>query len=81
MKILAYAISAIIIFLVLCFFIFFDVSRNGIALSSQTKPILKSIAGKISKVIYRFGTKFNPEGDVVPDGIDDRIKGKIKDTL
>lgn len=81
MKILIYALSAVIIFIVFCFFVFFDVSRDGIALSSQTKPILKVIAGKISGVIYRFGTKFNPEGDVVPDEIDDRIKRKIKDTL
>ncbi len=45
------------------------------------QEVVKKVAGKIKDVIYREATIHNPEGDRLPDEIDDEILGKIKEEL
>jgi hypothetical protein len=63
--------------------LFFDFSRDEsgfhVRLEDSSRELIKKIAKKVSGVIYREATEHNPEGDVLPDGIDDRIKGEIKE--
>jgi hypothetical protein len=56
-------------------------SQNGFYLSvdEKDKPVLKFFVGKINKLIYREATVHNPDGDMMPDYIDDVVKEKIKD--
>ncbi|HBO17062.1 MAG: hypothetical protein UR69_C0002G0285 [Candidatus Moranbacteria bacterium GW2011_GWE2_35_2-] len=42
---------------------------------------LKNMAKKVENLIYREATKHNPEGDFLPDQIDDRIKEEVKNRI
>lgn len=46
--------------------------------ASDSKYVLKMGVNKVKNLLYYEATIHNPEGDVIPDGIDDSIKGKIK---
>jgi len=45
------------------------------------QEIVKKTARKIKHFIYREATIYNPEGDTLPDEIDDEILNKIKEKL
>jgi len=45
------------------------------------QEIVKKTARKIKHFIYREATIHNPEGDTLPDEIDDEILNKIKEKL
>ncbi|HHX58287.1 MAG TPA: hypothetical protein GX706_00755 [Candidatus Moranbacteria bacterium] len=47
---------------------------------SNVEEKLKIGARKVVGLIYREATIHNPEGDLVPDEIDDQIKEQIKKT-
>lgn len=47
----------------------------------REKAFIKNIALKIKRVVYREAKMHNPEGDVLPDELDDEILGKIKQQL
>lgn len=55
-----------------------DAGRVSIEIREEEKGFLRDIAEKVAKIIYDEATKHNPEGDMLPDGIDDRIKEEIK---
>jgi len=42
---------------------------------------VRKAAGKLKAFIYQEATVYNPEGDVLPDGIDDELFDEIKDKL
>ncbi len=52
-----------------------------VGLSEKGRFYAKKIAHRASSIIYREATLHNPPGDVVPDGIDDKVKQEIKETL
>ena len=45
------------------------------------QEIVRKTAGKIKSFIYREATIHNPEGDMLPDEIDDEILNEIKEKL
>lgn len=45
------------------------------------KEIINENKGKVADFIYDKATKYNPEGDVLPDQYDDIIKDKINQKL
>ncbi|PIR73375.1 MAG: hypothetical protein COU40_02770 [Candidatus Moranbacteria bacterium CG10_big_fil_rev_8_21_14_0_10_35_21] len=60
------------------------VKENGetkIKISETNKEELKIFLRKIKKIIYHEATLHNPEGDMLPDNIDDDIIKKIKDKV
>lgn len=67
------------------FFYFVDINRdeNGFyfSIEESKKPLLKEIALKVKRRIYYEATIHNPEGDTLPDWVDDIIIGKIKETI
>ena len=58
----------------------FSVSFSPFSLMIQKpeKDILKKAALKAKNIIYREATQHNPPGDMLPDQIDDNLKGEIK---
>ena len=56
-------------------------SSFSVEIREEEKSFLKKVAGKIKDIIYREATEHNPEGDVLPDEIDDRIKEEIKSRI
>ena len=81
MKIAKYLFLTLIIVAFAVFFVFFRISDEGVSIKEQNRPLLKKITQKISQVVYDEATKHNPEGDFLPDQLDDSIKNKIKDTV
>ncbi|OGI27437.1 MAG: hypothetical protein A2359_04865 [Candidatus Moranbacteria bacterium RIFOXYB1_FULL_43_19] len=61
----------------------FSVSFSPFALTIQKpeKDFLKRAARKAKSIIYREATIHNPPGDLVPDQIDDSMKGKLKEII
>lgn len=53
--------------------------QKGIPIKEELKTDSKNIILQIKDVIYFEATVHNPEGDLVPDGIDDSVKGKIRE--
>jgi len=53
-------------------------SPFSLTISKPEKDFLKKVGGKIKSIIYREATEHNPEGDILPDQIDDEIKQEIK---
>ncbi len=53
-------------------------SRNP---DNSLKSILRNMAGKITGKVYQEAEKHNPEGDVLPDEVDDKIKRNIKESF
>jgi hypothetical protein len=58
----------------------FSVSFSPFSLTIQKpeKDFLKAAAQKAKNIIYREATEHNPAGDLLPDQIDDQVKGEIK---
>lgn len=80
-KIVTYIIIMILTVLITAFFFFFEIKENGIVAKDQNKPLLKIIASNLNKIIYNKATEYNPEGDLVPDEIDDQLKEKLKESI
>jgi hypothetical protein len=61
----------------------FSVSLSPFSLTIQKpeKDFLKRAGKKAKGIIYREATKYNPEGDVLPDQIDDKILNDIKNKV
>lgn len=51
------------------------------SVNKPEKDFLKRVARKVKNIIYREATVHNPEGDLIPDQIDDEIKQKVKETF
>ena len=49
-----------------------------LTIAKPEKDILKKAAQKAKNIIYREATIHNPPGDMLPDQIDDNLKGEIK---
>jgi hypothetical protein len=53
----------------------------SIKFGSVEEEFLENIARKVKDVVYDEATKHNPEGDFLPDQIDDRIKEEVKNRI
>lgn len=53
-------------------------SPFSLVISKPEKDFLKRAAQKAKNLIYREATEHNPPGDMLPDRIDDNVKGEIK---
>ena len=58
----------------------FSVSLSPFSLTIQSpeKDFLKKVVKRVEGVVYREATIHNPPGDMLPDQIDDNVKGEIK---
>jgi hypothetical protein len=58
----------------------FSVSFSPFSLTIRKpeKDFLKKVVRKIEGFVYREATIHNPPGDMLPDQIDDNVKGEIK---
>jgi hypothetical protein len=56
-------------------------SPFSIVIKSPEKDFLKRVAQKAKSIIYLEATEHNPSGDILPDQIDDSMKGKIKEIV
>lgn len=58
----------------------FSVSFSPFSLTIQKpeKDFLKKVVKKVEGFVYREATIHNPPGDMLPDQIDDNVKGEIK---
>ena len=57
-------------------------NRDGeIEVSGEAKDGIKDGAKKLDGKIYEEATEHNPEGDMLPDGIDDTIRKKLKEEI
>jgi hypothetical protein len=58
----------------------FSVSFSPFSLTIQKpeKDFLKKVLKKVEGFVYREATIHNPAGDMLPDQIDDNVKGEIK---
>jgi hypothetical protein len=61
----------------------FSVSLSPFSLTihQPEKDFLKKVVKKVEGLVYREATIHNPPGDMLPDQIDDSMKGKIKEIL
>lgn len=74
------------IFIIFFFFLFVFLGaaiiysqQKGISIGEELRTDSKNILLQIKSVIYYEAEKHNPPGDLVPDGIDDSVMGKIKE--
>jgi D-alanine-D-alanine ligase-like ATP-grasp enzyme len=81
MKIVGYIILNVFVVAAIIFFYFFKIEEKGIKIREENKILLKIIVRKAERIVYDEATKHNPEGDLVPDKIDDDIKNKLKQSL
>ncbi len=75
------ALIILIILLLLIFAIpnFIKINDNFfVSIREEEKIFLKKIGKKVKNIIYREATEHNPEGDFMPDQIDDEIISEIK---
>ena len=58
----------------------FSVSFSPFSLTIQKpeKDFLKKVVKRVGGFVYREATQHNPPGDMLPDQIDDNLKGEIK---
>ena len=58
----------------------FSVSLSPFSLTIQSpeKDFLKKVVKRVEGVVYHEATIHNPPGDMLPDQIDDNVKGEIK---
>ena len=58
----------------------FSVSFSPFSLTIQSpeKDFLKKVVKRVEGVVYHEATIHNPPGDMLPDQIDDNVKGEIK---
>jgi len=52
-----------------------------IKFGKREEKFLKNVVRKIENIVYQEATEHNPEGDFLPDQIDDTIKKEIKSRL
>ncbi|PIP27979.1 MAG: hypothetical protein COX29_03710 [Candidatus Moranbacteria bacterium CG23_combo_of_CG06-09_8_20_14_all_35_22] len=74
MKKFLISISAIFFIIAIGLFFIFDANKEKI----MTNPYIKSIVQKIADFIYTEAGKHNPQGDILPDKVDDDIIKEIK---
>ncbi len=74
-----FVIAVTIVFLGGIFSVSF--SPFTLTINKPEKDFLKQAARKAKNIIYREATEHNPEGDVLPDQIDDKIKQEIKEKI
>ncbi|MFC1645352.1 hypothetical protein ACFL08_04985 [Patescibacteria group bacterium] len=81
--ILLFALTFIVAILIVILSEIFDVresdSGRSLVIQDDKRELVKTAAKKVKEVIYREATEHNPEGDMLPDEIDDIIKGEIKE--
>lgn len=58
-----------------------DVEIKGVVINPEIKPYIQKITTKTKDLIYQEATKNNPEGDMLPDYVDDKIKQEIKERV
>jgi len=58
----------------------FSVSLSPFSLTIQSpeKDFLKKVVKRVEGLVYQEATIHNPSGDLLPDQIDDNVKGEIK---
>ena len=56
----------------------FHLSPLSLNINKPQKDFLKRVAAKAKNIIYREATEHNPDGNVLSDQIDDKIKQEIK---
>ncbi|HUD08902.1 MAG TPA: hypothetical protein VMQ48_02305 [Candidatus Saccharimonadales bacterium] len=58
----------------------FSVSFSPFSLTIQSpeKDFLKKVVKRVEGVVYHEATIHNPPGNMLPDQIDDNVKGEIK---
>lgn len=75
-------IALLVIFIILLAWLggIFSVAFSPFSLTIQKpeKDFLKKVVKKIEGLMYREATIHNPPGDMLPDQIDDQVKGEIK---
>ncbi|MCX6762654.1 MAG: hypothetical protein NT093_02620 [Candidatus Moranbacteria bacterium] len=57
---------------------FVSFSPFSLTIQKPEKDFLKKVVRKVEGLIYREATIHNPPGDMLPDQIDDNVKGEIK---
>jgi hypothetical protein len=50
----------------------------SLTIRKPEKDFLKMAVDKAKSLIYSEATKHNPPGDILPDQIDDKLKGEVK---
>jgi len=61
---------------------FTDQTENfSIKVRRKEKEEFKQYLGKIKRFIYREATVHNPEGDLLPDKVDDRVIQEVKEKV
>lgn len=61
--------------------IYQDNGLTKVKINEPEKELLKDIAKAVKKFVYKEATIHNPEGDVLPDQIDDNIIKDIKNKV
>jgi len=61
----------------------FNEDNNTLSLKAtgEEKSALKSFAREIKRWVYQEATINNPEGDVLPDNLDNQLFGEIKNRI
>jgi hypothetical protein len=70
-----------IVFIILAFLggiISVSFSPFSLTIHKPEKDVLKKVVKKIEGLVYHEATIHNPPGDMLPDQIDDQVKGEIK---
>ncbi len=61
---------------------FYDSAGNfKLEIREPEKTKLKEMADKAKSLIYSEATKHNPAGDMLPDGIDNRVIEEVKERI
>lgn len=55
-----------------------DAGDWSVRFGSMEREFLENVARKIEVMVYDEATKHNPEGDFLPDQLDDKIKEELK---
>ena len=62
-------------------FVNFFNSKGEVELDKDAKGEIKDSAKELDYKIYEEATKYNPEGDMLPDNIDNTIREKLKEEI
>jgi len=75
----------LMLFFILLFYSLFRYDRQNkillLKISEKNKPVMIEVAKMVKRFIYREATIHNPEGDVLPDELDDEIIKGIKNKV
>jgi hypothetical protein len=80
-RILLYPLLVILVAAVTSFVFFFTIGKSGLKARDANKPLLKNIVRSFDQLIYREAGKYNPQGDVIPDELDNAIKKELKKSI